>query len=79
MYSHDIKYNVEFFVIIKHKRNDRKIGSSFDTLASQLEKLARQVETLSRLLARWHVKMRCWHAFSTLARWHAGTLAHKPR
>ena len=29
-------------------------------------------------MARWHVKMRTWHAFDTLARWHvnhAGTQA----
>ena len=34
--------------------------------------------TLARLLARSHVKMRCWHTFGTQARWHvnhAGTQA----
>ena len=30
---------------------------------------------LTRVLARWRVKMKSWHAFGTLKRWHAGTLA----
>ena len=47
-----------------------KILARLGTLARQVEKLARlcQVGTLARLLARWHVKMRSWNAFGTLAR-----------
>ena len=55
-----------------------KILARLGTLARQIEKLARlcHAGTLVRLLARWHVKMRSWHAFGTLAHGHvhhAGT------
>ena len=39
--------------------------------------LAGKAEELTRLLARWHVKLKNWHALGrlarSLARWHVGT------
>ena len=32
-----------------------------------LKRLVRQVETLAGRMARWHINMRSWQAFGTLA------------
>ena len=40
--------------------------------------LVRQDKTMARRMARWHVKMRNWHAFGTLVRKHVGTYTTLP-
>ena len=49
--------------------------------------MASKIEKMARLLARWHAKLKNWHAFCKLVPWHIkmrswhafGTLARRPR
>ena len=73
MYNYNIKYNVEFFYLIVKKlsltfceRNVWKISTSFGMLAYH-------VKILACLMPHWNVKIKFWHAFSTLTRRHVGT------
>ena len=71
MNNYDIKYNVEFvMLIIKYKnfpwnfiRKSLKIWHAFWHFGTSSWKFGTPCGTLTRLFARWHVKMRNWHAF----------------
>ena len=62
MYSHDIKYNVEFFIIIRH----RNFPQHF--VREMFEKLARLLTRWQANLKNWHVKLKHCHVY-----WHVGT------
>ena len=53
----------------------------FKKLCMPIGTLARQDKTMACGMTRWHIKMRSWYAFGTLACkpcWHASTLAGRP-